>query len=74
MNIVFTVTNRDSLAHALILAESVQLYHPGDKFVMGWVDTSVPSNLPNYIEIVAIEKLGIPSFEKMCSILTFLNS
>ncbi|WP_025763974.1 hypothetical protein [Dyadobacter tibetensis] len=65
MNIFYTVCNRNSLCHALALAESVNRHHPNDKFVLGWVDDVIPPQLPEGVELMEANKLEIPQWESM---------
>ncbi len=67
MNIIYTVCNRESLANTLALAESVSQFQPNDTFILGWVDTNLPTNLPAYIKAIDVKELNIPSFESRCA-------
>lgn len=64
MNIIFTVCNRTSLAHALALAKSVQQF-PGSIFYLCWVDNTALINLPAHVNVVSVEDLKLPHWEQM---------
>jgi hypothetical protein len=64
MNIIFTVCNRISLAHALALAKSVMQY-PGNLFYIGWVDYTEVTDLPAYVKLIKINEVAIPAFQQM---------
>ena len=65
MKIAFTVCNRRQLPHALVLADSLRQHSPEHRFVIGWVDRMTLPTLPDWIEVVYIEKLGIAEWESM---------
>ncbi|REA56969.1 hypothetical protein DSL64_25285 [Dyadobacter luteus] len=64
MNIIFTVCNRTSLAHALALAKSVMQY-PGNLFYLGWVDYTELTDLPAYIKLIRPDEVAIPKWQHM---------
>jgi hypothetical protein len=65
MNIIYTVCNRTNLAHALALADSVLQYQPDPVFYLGWVDSTLPDNLPTHIRLLPVAELAIPQWEAM---------
>lgn len=65
MKIAFTVCNRFQLPHALVLAKSFKKYHPDRKFFLGWVDRMKIPQLPEWVEVVAIESLGMTDWADM---------
>ncbi|QRR03738.1 hypothetical protein [Dyadobacter sandarakinus] len=65
MDIIFTVCNRHSLAHALVLAESVRKYHPERVFWLGWVDSLVLTGISPGINILAVTDVQMAAWPQM---------
>lgn len=62
-----TIVSRNYLSHALILAESYVRHEPRGRFYLLVVDR-LPAGvtLPDYIELIDPDDLGLPYFYEMC--------
>lgn len=66
MNIIFTVCNRNTLAGAQVLAETVIRYQPDSIMYLCWVDTCALPALPDTIQVIDVSDVRIPGFKEMC--------
>lgn len=65
MKIVFTVCNRHQLPHALTLGASLRHHNPEYRFLIGWVDASPLADLPDWVQLIRIEDLGLSVWDAM---------
>jgi len=66
MDIIFTVCNRFTLPNAMVLAESVKLYQPDSIFYLCLVDNIKIDTLPENVNFLDVEEIGIAGWEEMC--------
>lgn len=65
MKIVYTVCNRQQLPHALTLGESLRRHNPEYHFTIGWADASPLAGLPDWVQVMRADELGISEWEAM---------
>lgn len=65
MKIAFTVCNRQQLSHALCLGQSLLRHNPDRRFIIGWVDPTLPDTLPDWLTLIRVEDLAIPDWSAM---------
>ncbi len=64
MNIIFTVAQNRTLAHAHVLGHSIKASNPSVQFIIGLVDT-LPDGFTSEFEILSVLDLKIDGFEAM---------
>ena len=65
MKIVFTVCNRQQLPHALTLGTSLRRHNPEYRFIIGWTDSAPLIGLPDGVQVIRIEDLGLSAWDAM---------